>query len=330
MTHTEQPAGELSLDDVIVRLIEMGHGTRAVPVIESAVAELVARGDASGFELDDLLAHLATAGEAEVAEWTREAAEYLQQHGVPLTDTGLVSGWVNGALKPGEWSAAPHVQIHADWNAAAGAGASRLPRLFTRKGGRPTLEELHFRLAHAFEGGREVRRSHYQPIAALVQPGEKVLDIGCGDGTFLDLVRDRGAHGIGIELDPAKVAHCRANGLTVLQGRVQDLTWGESDFVSMIQIIEHLTPTDALEILDRACQSLSDEGRLFIVTPNFANPFVAHSNFWLDVTHVRPYPPALLTQMAYALGFRHVESGTMGDNMDTWCYAYQNPAHRYR
>jgi hypothetical protein len=79
---------QMDLEQILIRIIEMGHGREAVPAIESAVAELLARpgnGD-GGFELDDLLQELAGVGEGQVVEWIRQAIADLITLGGPLTE----------------------------------------------------------------------------------------------------------------------------------------------------------------------------------------------------------------------------------------------------
>lgn len=314
---------EMSLDHLVIRLIEMGRGGEAVPAMEAAVQEILARsGGDGGFELEELRAHLLDGGRGDVAQWIDEAVEYLARNGAPATALPAEEP-APAARDLLYWCPAPHAQVDRE------AGN---PDFLVRGLGYRSLSDLRFQVAHAFEGSKEIRTEHYRGIADLVLPGDRVLDVGCGDGTFLELVRSRGARGVGVELDPEKVALCRGLGLEVRHCRAQELSaQGETfDFVAMIQIIEHLSPDDALSVLDSVCRMLSPGGRLFIVTPNFANPFVAHTNFWLDVTHVRPYPEPLLRRMCTALGFPHVQSGTMGEEMDTWCYAFRRPEDAIR
>jgi methionine biosynthesis protein MetW len=71
-------------------------------------------------------------------------------------------------------------------------------------------------------------RPDFDVIAGWVQPGERVLDLGCGDGSLLrGLIETRGVLGWGVEIDDAKVLAAIANGVNVIQG---DLEGGLADF----------------------------------------------------------------------------------------------------
>lgn len=62
-------------------------------------------------------------------------------------------------------------------------------------------------------------RQDFREILQLVRPGARVLDVGCGEGALLDLMRrEKGVDGRGIEISPEGVAACLARGLAVVQG----------------------------------------------------------------------------------------------------------------
>jgi methionine biosynthesis protein MetW len=62
-------------------------------------------------------------------------------------------------------------------------------------------------------------------IAAMIRPGTRVLDVGCGDGALLEHLRAKGVDGRGIELSQQNVNACVARGLSVMQGDADtDLT----------------------------------------------------------------------------------------------------------
>jgi methionine biosynthesis protein MetW len=67
--------------------------------------------------------------------------------------------------------------------------------------------------------GRTAARKDHLVVLGLVEAGARVLDIGCGDGSLLALLRDeRGVDGRGIELSREGVNACLARGLPVIQG----------------------------------------------------------------------------------------------------------------
>ena len=71
-------------------------------------------------------------------------------------------------------------------------------------------------------------RADFDLIASWVKPGERVLDLGCGDGSLLKrLIGERGAHGYGIEYEDASVLAAIMNGINVIQG---DLEQGLAGF----------------------------------------------------------------------------------------------------
>ena len=71
-------------------------------------------------------------------------------------------------------------------------------------------------------------RADFDLIAGWVQPGERVLDLGCGDGALLRrLIDERGAKGYGVELEDAAVLAAIANGINVIE---QDLDRGLGNF----------------------------------------------------------------------------------------------------
>jgi methionine biosynthesis protein MetW len=71
-------------------------------------------------------------------------------------------------------------------------------------------------------------RADLQAVADLIRPGEKVLDLGCGDGVLLRYLIDRrGVTGRGVELMEAGVLACLSKGISVRQG---DLHEGLGDY----------------------------------------------------------------------------------------------------
>jgi methionine biosynthesis protein MetW len=72
-------------------------------------------------------------------------------------------------------------------------------------------------MAEAARGDGGARLDHLL-VADMIEPGSRVLDVGCGDGELLKLLEARGVDGRGIELSREGVNECVAKGLAVVQG----------------------------------------------------------------------------------------------------------------
>ncbi len=117
----------------------------------------------------------------------------------------------------------------------------------------------------------EKMRFDLQIIASWIEPGSRVLDLGCGSGTLLSWLKEhKEIHGTGIEQDQEKAADCIARGLTVLQGElsreVQDYPDRFFDYVILSQTLQQVyEPAKLLSMLSRI-------GRRVIVSfPNFSH-----------------------------------------------------------
>jgi 2-polyprenyl-3-methyl-5-hydroxy-6-metoxy-1,4-benzoquinol methylase len=124
------------------------------------------------------------------------------------------------------------------------------------------------RLRRRWEGGK------VRLYRRLVGEGRRrILDVGCGDGRFLGLLRDFGAPQwelVGVDFDPEVVARCRAAGFEAHATRVEELREGEGTFdaVVMLQLIEHVE--NPVEICRRVFALLRPGGHFIVETPSVA------------------------------------------------------------
>jgi len=117
---------------------------------------------------------------------------------------------------------------------------------------------------------RSVERADFDLIAGWVQPGERVLDLGCGDGSLLKrLIEERGAKGYGVELGDAEVLAAIRNGINVIQSNLEQGLAGFDD-----QTFNHVVLSRTLQTVrhtERILGEMLRVGREAVVSfPNFA------------------------------------------------------------
>jgi SAM-dependent methyltransferase len=113
----------------------------------------------------------------------------------------------------------------------------------------------------------------------------KVLDYGCGRGTYLRQFQAIGHELIGCDFNPDYVAEARAAGFDAYGP--DELFSGDHrfDVIYLSHLVEHLPPADLVGLVPRLCALLAPAGRLIIITPMLGE------RFFHDSTHVRPYYP---------------------------------------
>jgi SAM-dependent methyltransferase len=142
-----------------------------------------------------------------------------------------------------------------------------------------------------------------------------VLEIGCGRGEFLGLLRDAGIQAQGVDIDPGMVQRARGEGFEVIEADAleflhADPAPGPYQGVFCAHFIEHLAPEQVVRFLEGVRRVLAPGGRLVVVTPNPACYAVLSHDFWWDPTHVRFYEVALVEFLCRQAGFEVESSGT--------------------
>ncbi len=167
--------------------------------------------------------------------------------------------------------------------------------------------EDRFRGSRALILGR--LRAGYQPFVDRIaaEGGARALDLGCGRGEWLEILRDAGIAGRGVDLDAGMLEAARGAGLDVEQRDALEALRAEADgaltLVSGFHIAEHLPFAVLLALMTEARRVLRPGGILILETPNPENLVVGTSSFHLDPTHITPIPPDRMTFMAEFAGF---------------------------
>jgi SAM-dependent methyltransferase len=143
------------------------------------------------------------------------------------------------------------------------------------------------------------------------QGAQRVLDVGCGQGDFLELLAADGIAVQGVDIDAQMVAHCRTKGLPVVEADLFPYLTEQKerfDGIFSSNVIEHLSSNEAVNFVSLACAALQPGGVLLIATPNPKSLIVHLHEFWRDATHVRLYSAELLEFLLSLAGFTEVTS----------------------
>ena len=177
----------------------------------------------------------------------------------------------------------------------------------------PSLDDLYVAFEDKFRGARDLikeRQAVYLPLLEECGAGvgaRPVLDVGCGRGEWLELLRDRGLSARGVDLNAAMVGLCRGMGLDAVAGdAVAHLAAGPPASLGAVtgfHIIEHLPFKLFVRLLDEALRALAPGGAIVFETPNPDNVLVGSRNFYLDPTHRNPMPSDMTVMIAEARGF---------------------------
>ncbi len=160
---------------------------------------------------------------------------------------------------------------------------------------------------------RERQRVYLPDIQKVYRPDVEhpLLDLGCGRGEWLQLLRENGYQALGVDLNRVMVQECHDLGLQVQEmdalSFLRQCSSGSVSAVTGFHIIEHLPQDQIVYLLDEALRVLCPGGLLLFETPNPENILVGACYFYTDLSHKKPIVPATLAFLAEYRGFRNIK-----------------------
>jgi len=172
------------------------------------------------------------------------------------------------------------------------------------------IDPEYLLLENRFRGLEENLRNSLEDYLPFLEKGP-ILDIGCGRGELLELLKERGVEAKGIDLDPAMVGRCLEKGLSVVQADLfQYLKAVPSKSLGGIiatQVVEHLSHTELREFIELARLALRSGGVIILETINPQSVTALSRNFFRDPTHVFPVHPETLRFTLEMFGYQTAE-----------------------
>lgn len=162
-----------------------------------------------------------------------------------------------------------------------------------------------------FRGSEAAIRARQADYVHYFKGLANVLDVGCGRGEFLDLLKENGVSAKGLDLNPEMVEVCKSRGLdaTAADARsyLRSVADGSLGGLIAIQVVEHLQPQYLGEMLGLAFDKIKPGGRIVLETINPACWVAFFESYIRDLTHVKPIHPETLQYLLQANGFVNVE-----------------------
>ena len=201
--------------------------------------------------------------------------------------------------------------------------------------------EFYAAFADQFRGDPETVKAELKPyLAHLKDAGitSEILDLGCGRGEWLELLKENRVYATGVEKNSVHALALRNKLLSVIEADALEYLRGlkrESlHAITAFHLIEHLEFAQLVELLDEVNRVLRPGGLLMLETPNPKNLVVGACNFYSDPSHRQPLFPETLQFLLERLGFNrvrieylHPAAGSPFENdlpgskeLDTWLF----------
>lgn len=170
----------------------------------------------------------------------------------------------------------------------------------------------YFSFANKFSADDQSVKAIFKQYINSFSQCSKVLDIGCGKGIFLELLKENGIDGLGIDSDPDLVSICKEKGLDAIAvdgyEYLSEIESENIDGIFMGHVIEHFPVNKRIDFIKKCYEKLAYGGIFVLETPNTTSSFVMHKVYYLDPTHDKPVHPEALQHICNEIGFTTINS----------------------
>lgn len=182
---------------------------------------------------------------------------------------------------------------------------------------RPDIEQnedaSYIRFEHIFRGDSSIIKERQRQVLNKLDISEMtkpIVDIGCGSGEFLSLLRENDIQAIGVETNKLHFENLKSEGYQVYLADavtyLENLEANSLGGITAFHVAEHLDPQYLMAFLDFAYKKLAPDGFIYLETPNPYN-FESLSAFYTDFTHYRPLQPFQLSYLVREANFSDLQ-----------------------
>jgi len=167
----------------------------------------------------------------------------------------------------------------------------------------------YFNFENYFRGSREQTKKAQEQYIPYFYEKTKVVDLGCGRGEFLELLKENRIQAQGVDFYPEFAEYCKGKGLNVeLDDAIAFLRRQDKvDGIFAGQLIEHLDIGQIIEICNLAYEKLEAGSYIVLETPNPTSLAIYTNAFYIDPSHVKPVHPLTMQYLMKNAGFRKIE-----------------------
>lgn len=162
-----------------------------------------------------------------------------------------------------------------------------------------------------FRGSQHEIRARVEDYIPILSTASDVVDIGCGRGELLALLKEHGVSARGVDSNAAMVELCRSRGLNVEQGDGLSYLQRQNDNsiggLTAIQVVEHFAPGYLVGFLEAAFHKMRRGAPLLLETINPACWMAFFETYLRDLTHQQPLHPDTLEHLVQSSGFTDVD-----------------------
>lgn len=240
-----------------------------------------------------------------MADWSRTVEERL----AALTDT------VNRAVDELNYQSAKTNYINRKLHNLTEIDMTDKMYLDFEKSFRGSVEEIEKRQRYYID--------NYVLSGVPVESVGMVVDLGCGRGEWLKLLKENGYNGIGVDLNEEFLKTCEVNEIKAVHMDVlaymKTLPSDSVKLLTSFQLIEHLNTNQLIELFSEMSRVLRKDGMIILETPNPVNVNVGAGTFYVDPTHKRQIHPELLKFFARENLFKDMEIAYwQQEDIDKW------------
>lgn len=167
----------------------------------------------------------------------------------------------------------------------------------------------YFDFENRFRGSIESVKKSQTAYLKYFQGKEHVLDIGCGRGEFLSLMKDNGINAEGVDIYEPYTEYCNMKGLKASCGDGTDYlaAMEKTDGIFVGQVVEHMKTGEIIRLCNTAYEKLEKGGCIVIETPNPTSLSIYTNAFYIDPSHIKPVHPLTMQYFLEKAGFKDVE-----------------------